>query len=145
MGRTDERLVEFEKRYTELESYLFEERAHVSNLLQHRHAKKQYVLENAALLKQLAKALDGMKLAFGENLDGTGMGIGGKSRNKSLDLNENSAIEHLEARIRKLQRENEPLIQMTNELYRSVSKLTDDYEKCMNAMSRKLLALSSAR
>ncbi len=43
--RKDARLAEFEEKYAHLEQYLFDERAHISNVLQHKHAKKQYVLQ----------------------------------------------------------------------------------------------------
>ncbi len=76
---------------------------------------------------------DGLKDKKGDN----------KRPGGKLDVPE--SIELLEARIRKLQRDNEPLIAVANELHSQVLKLTEDYEKVVNMMSRKLLALDKSR
>ncbi len=60
---------------------------------------------------------------------------------KKLDAPE--SLEHIEARIRTLQRTNEPLLAVATELHRHVAKLAEDYERLMNILSKKLLKLDA--
>ena len=139
----DERLLELERRYHNLGDWLFHEYGHIENLLQHRHSKKQHVLQNSAQLRAFAKTLEGMRDCIGSahgGADNRG-GLVAPGR-KSLDLLSNSLAGDLEARIKKVQRQNEPLVLAVEELYESIANLTEEYERAMLGVSKKLLALA---
>ena len=66
---------------------------------------------------------------------------GGKRSLVGADGTVGKPLSQIEAKLRKLQRDMEPMVYLSNELYAAVTKLARDYEVCVNTMSRQLLAL----